>query len=390
MTIPQLPEDVLVEILSHFFYIRVDAPPPSNVDDDGWDFTPPRGPTAIGQSTPLLLVNRQFKSLAEPLLWRIILVDRPSDFLLFFSPKTGLLNTKGELGEARRRWVTQLVLGRDAALPYDKAKIRKNLRSPPARKKTYDLHADLVTPKLPNLRRLVLGETAYVAPSVVEDDPSYEDLIERFDVVTRFSEQEVDEESGYPFEDFLIDIYPWFWADLAVRNDKLIAKFLAPLAPGLEELRAPFAPSAQWTDVPMDLETRWTLTARLPWTLADAKGLRVVLRSHDSDRGFRSDSDILPTLSQVRRLAVFLPRDATVEVHETEWTVSVWEWQGRPKVTVEADEWKQWTWVDQKGSRTLFGPEMLTVSGDFGLKVPQSRPRLTSDSFRITPAGSRR
>lgn len=149
---------------------------------------------------------------------------------------------------------------------------------------------------------------------------------------------------------------------LASRNDELIAGLLAPLASTLTVLQAPFAASSQWTDACLGFLPVWTMTARLPRTIKDARGLRVVLRSDTPRGGFWSNSHIFPTVSQAQELAALLPEDATVEVHETDWSARDWIEKAKKNVEDDVTEWSNWTWVDQAGEKFRFGPKMLKVS----------------------------
>lgn len=390
MIIPQLPDDVFSEILGHFFFIDVEAYPPRR-DVWGERRDRARGPTVIGQSTALLLVSRRFRTLVEPFIWRTIFIDRPSDFTLFFAPKTGLLKARGKEGDVRRGWVTELVLGRDAAVPFDKAKIAKERK----RKRgldegtTYDLHVRLLPTKLPNLRRVTLSQTAYLAPFVVENDPSYASLCQLIDDASGFSKSEAEDSSGYLFEDLLVETYSWLWTSLAHQNDALIADFLAPWASNLVVLRAPFELNFGWSDDASYIQGMdGTLTSRLPATLKEANGLRVILRRPDQNgiQLFWIES-VKPTLDQTRQLAQMLPADARVEVHMPKAKVVN---DGEPVVRASAPpagergmgEWANWTRVDENGTKSPFRADLLRVSSN---PISQSTPeRCRADALIST------
>lgn len=344
MTIPHLPDDVLKEILSDFCCVDVSAHPTS--EGKGADM---RAPTAIGQSTSLLLVSRDFHALVQPFLWRRILISSPSDFPLFFAPETGLLHLKGEAGKVRRGWVRELVLGRDAVIPFDEDRINQQIRSYPLRSESFDLHVRLASPALPNLRRIILDESNYLGPWYPNlDHPSYQHLKHRLLLLIQLLQDE------NPFIDVYHDALAWLWIRIARRNDELIAELLGQFlsCSSLRELRMPFQVSAHQTDMPLFPPTTTGVTssmvARVPTAVREKKGLRIVLAR--PTKGYKYEG--MPTLKAVEELAAMLPDDARVEVEQPE---------GAEPAEHDAGEWANWSWVDDEGVKTPFGPELLKV-----------------------------
>jgi len=105
MPIPQLPFDVLSEILSHFYQSHKRPSTPSRAS------TPRKG------STSLLLVSKAFHELALPFVYQSISIGRSSeDWELFVAPNTGLFVGDQE-GKTRRSWVKELRVHASMAVP---------------------------------------------------------------------------------------------------------------------------------------------------------------------------------------------------------------------------------------------------------------------------------
>lgn len=376
MTIPRLPDDVLNEILSELFFVDATAHPTSKGKG-----TDSRAPTAIGQSTSLLLVSRDFHALVQPFLWRSILVRCPSDFPLFFAPETGLLHLKGEAGNVRRGWVRELVLGRDAAIPFDEDNIDQQIRSYPLRSESFDLHVRLASPALHNIRRIILDESNYLGPWVDNlDHPSYQHLKHCLLPLIQLLQDE------NPIIDVYHDALAWLWIRIARRNDELIAELLGQFlsCSSLRELRMPFQVSAHQTDMPLFPPTTTGVTssmvARVPTTVKEAKDLRVVLTR--PAEGYKYEG--LPTVKAVKELAAMLPDDARVEVEQPESLDLAPGESDEQSGSAEDDagEWANWSWVDEKEVKTPFGPELLEVSLSSSAR---GRAKLTRPSCTLFP-----
>lgn len=360
MTNPHLPDDVLSEVLSHLFTIDVDATPPT---EKTWRReTRPRGPTAIGQSEGLLRVSKRFHSLVEPFIWRTVILESPPDFSVFFAPKTGLLHVAGEPGDRRRGWVRELVLGQDAAIPSDKNKIAYAVD---VRGDFYqdsfdlDLHADILSAKLPNLKRLQIGHTRELGPAGVKSDPALNHLHK----VINDLQWSVTYDDGEQFTLGPVRSYDWLWQSLRRRNDELLAAFLAPFVHTLAVFRAPLLSTTRTYVRP----SNWTLLDRLPVKLKEAPtNVVVVLDAAEPPDDWPLPTDRgLPKVDELRALVERLPDGVKVEIYRAKWM----EGRGwRRELTEEEKkddkpgEWVHWCWLDEGGDRSTFTYDSLRVS----------------------------
>ena len=235
MPIPFIPDDVLSEIFIHVF-----NPHEQKEQYDRLPTTPIKG------SSSLLLVTKRFRTLSLPLFWRDLTIARPSDFITFFDPESGVLTTKGAVGKIRRGWVRKLRLLERTAIPYDSQKMAKIFEETKKlnREKEYDFHVDLTPVKLPNLHHLELNGLSWRHRNWYTNsmEPSYLDLA---DLAERTRLQEID----WSFYDAefcdLIDQLGWLWNRLVTRNNEIIQSLFASSCGRLRTLKIPFGDASE-------------------------------------------------------------------------------------------------------------------------------------------------
>ncbi|KAL7411321.1 hypothetical protein BDY24DRAFT_417123 [Mrakia frigida] len=253
MPLPHLPDDILSEILSHFFGSTSVAIPISP-------------PTPVKGSTSLLLTSKRFRTLSLPLFWRSITIHQPFDFVSLFGPKIGLLHAKGEVGKERRGWI-QTLSGGD-----------------------HDLFVELSPANFPNLKHLFLAVGSDVWQGFGKaTDPAFDALVrkvkasweedwnktkEAMEPWKRALADEVEEDEGPRIEEVLFSIE--MWTHLERRNDEVISSLLASNAKQIRTLRLEMdnTPVVNWKD------------PRLPSSIEEAKNLVVTLVQ--PDRSFRA------------------------------------------------------------------------------------------------------
>ncbi|KAL7411291.1 hypothetical protein BDY24DRAFT_443192 [Mrakia frigida] len=299
MPLPYLPDDVFIEILSHFFQpgtVEPPSSPPLGVSIFGYypdrKKPPTTTPTPFRGSTSLLLTSKRIRELTLPFFWRSITIYRPSDFVSLFDPKIGLLHVKGKAEKQRRDWIRELSVGSEAAVPYDIGKIDRTFST---RKETNNLFERQHSSHAYLYNKIV--EVGDAREAARRNEPGYvppEGMSEGEDAYyssTAFGIQEC----------FTHDA---FSEHLDRRNVEIVASLLSPVGAQLRTLHLPLDDHARMRNTSGHKEDS-TFDPRIPSSIKSAKGLLVRL-TYESVNG--SVAGATKTLSQQ------LPSGAQVQV----------------------------------------------------------------------------